>query len=211
MIAAHDAPRNNDGIVNCAPWPTSYRAETDACLNFEPRLSRQRTLNVAPSIAGWFLADGPTFARSYYDIVARFRADSTTNYAPEYLKLIGGEFATNDANSGIIRYVANEHDFANLHRSVWLLMTHALARLLNFNLHGDWGDPPGGATTQGRYEDRASRFSLESFHTTPNLYGSYAMARPAPTTPIQNVSDKRPTSRALGGVGDANSQAAAPR
>jgi hypothetical protein len=177
MMTAYDAPRKDDRIVNCAPWPTSYRAETDACTALEPRLERQRILNIAPFIAGWFLDDSIEFARSYGDIVDQYHAHPTQNFAARYLELIGNTFARvlkGDARAGIVSYVANEHDFANMHRSVWLLMTHALARLLNFNLHGDWGDPPGGATSQGRYEDRGSRHS-ENFHTTPNAYGSYAI------------------------------------
>lgn len=176
MTTPDVVPRTDGGMVNCAPWPTSYRAETDACIALEPRLERQRILNVATFLLEAFLDNSATFALAYDAIVKKHHKDSTKNYLCEYLTVISGRFSDKDARQAIMLYVANEHDFANVHRSVWLLMTHALARLLNFNLHGDWGDPPGDATSQGKYEDRLAGQPTKGFHTTPNLYGSYAIS-----------------------------------
>ncbi len=180
-------------VENWAPWPTPYRAETDGCDASEPRLSRHTILSLAPIVAAWFLADNQTFGLKYRAIVKKFRdaPNPKPNLICEYLPLIQSHFHAMDPRRGYF-YAANEHDFANLHRAVWLLMLHALARLLNFNLHGDWGDPAGDTTTQGRYEDQLGTRSLDnfvSFHTTPNAYGSYAISSSDLTPPDLGVGD----------------------
>lgn len=169
---------------NDAPWPTPYRADGDGCTASEPRLRRATVLTLAPKIVDWFLADEKLFGRSYGDIVRVYK-DAGYAYepdlSPQYLALLRRQEPDTMRNDFSI---ANEHDVANLHRAVWLLILHALARLLNYNLHGDWGDPPGGATSQGRYDDPPPKHDLtEGFHTIPNAYGSYAISTqdiPAP-------------------------------
>jgi len=166
-----------------AAWPTPYRADSDACTAPEPRWRRGKILKVAPYVVNWLLNDDQKFAISYSDLV-RVYHDASDEYdaadlSPRYIRLLSKQevLIPNDFE------VANEHDMANLHRAVWLLMIHALARLQNYNVHGDWGDPPGGGTSQGRYDDPPPPSDLLTFHTTPNSYGSYAIGTsdiPAP-------------------------------
>jgi hypothetical protein len=155
-----------------APWPSPYRADTDPSANAEPRLQRSTILALAPQIVAAFLNDDQSFGQQYGDLVAQYRAGAKADKSQDFLQLLGDALDT-DALKG-----ANEHDFANLHRSAWLLMLHGLTRVLNFNLHRDWGDPAGGAGSQGRYDDADGSqggFYLLHFHTTPNSTGSYAI------------------------------------
>lgn len=176
-----------------APWPTPYRAATDLSTNSEPRLQRGAILALAPMVTGWFLADDQSFGRSYCDIVRLFRDGDTTDHSGEFLDLLRKQFSATNWLSDNPLTVANEHDFANLHRSVWLRVYQAIVRVLNFNIHGDWGDPPGGMSSQGRY-DEPPPDTLLSFHTTPNGVGSFAVSTqdvPAPDLGIGEPSGNR--------------------
>jgi hypothetical protein len=181
---------NNSTDQYFAPWPTPYRADTDACLASEPRLQRQLIMQIAPTVASWFLDDDQTFGQGYRELARLYRSAQNRNLIDQYLALLTDRAGKQLASDWRL-YVANEHDFANLHRAVWLLMLQALSRVLDFNLHGDWGDPPAGGTSQGRYDDASGRTYFdktyrvypENFHTTPNAYGSYAISTldlPAP-------------------------------
>jgi hypothetical protein len=183
---------------NDAPWPTPYRSDTDSCADSEPRLSRGRVLALAPIVAGWFLDDDQTFGQSYRNVVRVYRdaAEYEPNLAAQYLSVLSAGASNASLNHPFV--VANEHDVANLHRAVWLLMLEALARLLNYNVHGDWGDPPAGGTSQGRYDDPPSlleeaRFEAYNvdfnFHTIPNGYGSYAISTQDLPTPDLGIGE----------------------
>lgn len=184
---------------NWAPWPRPYPAETDSCIARKPRLSRHTILELAPTLVRWFLDDDQRFGLWYRQLVDIFR---DRNLAPQdlhrnYLCLIDERFGRDDPRRSYAK-VANEHDLANLHRATWLLMYHGICRLLNYNLHGDWGDPPGGATSQGLYDDKGrSRHAkvpalqgyFVTFHTNPNYYGSYAIGSADIPPPDLGVGD----------------------
>lgn len=167
-----------------APWPTPYRPATDPSTNSEPRLERAVVLALAPQIKDLFLQESQDFGESYCALSSGWRKNHAQEASHKFIALFRKHLKP-DPNVATLA-VANEHDFANLHRSVWLLLLHAITRVLNFNIHTTWGDPDGGATTQGRYDDDwrvLSTDSLFHFHTTPNATGSFAVSTqdfPAP-------------------------------
>jgi hypothetical protein len=201
MSTQHNARSIGSLTENWAPWPSPYRAETDSCTAPEPRLSRHTIVELAPTMVQWFLDDDQRFGLWYQQLVLEFKRSSVDPQPPNlykpYLCLIKHRFDRNDPRRSYID-VANEHDLANLHRAVWLLMFHGISRLLNYNLHGDWADPPGDATTQGRYDGKGSSYQargvvpgyMVSFHTNPNYYGSYAIGSadiPAPDLGVESA------------------------
>jgi hypothetical protein len=160
-----------------APWPSPYRAFSDPCTEVEPRLPRRTVMDFAKVITTWFLADDQSLAQDYGTFAELFQSEATTsNLYGEYRDVLRArlrEPKKGDAKS-ILLDVVNEHDMANLHRATWLRLYRALSCMININLHGDWGDPPAGGTSQGREGYDAS--GERSFHTTPNGYGSFAIS-----------------------------------
>jgi hypothetical protein len=162
-------------MLDDAPWPSPYRAYSDLCTAPEPRLPRRTVMELAKIVAKWFLEDNQEFARRYGTLAALFQSDPTTtnNLFDEYRSVLRARLTApgkGDARSTLLD-VVNEHDLANLHHAVWLRLYRALTCLTNINLHGDWGDPPAGGSSQGRYDPSGGR----GFHTTPNYYGSFAV------------------------------------
>ncbi len=160
-----------------APWPSPYRAFSDECLASEPRLPRRIIMQLAPLVTSWILEDDQSFARQYGFVAALFQNQVTTrDLSQDYREILRARLRkprVGDANSTLLDNT-NEHDIANVHRAVWLIVYRALTCLIDIDLHGDWGDPPAGGTSQGRegYEYPPHK----SFHTTPNGYGSFAIS-----------------------------------
>jgi hypothetical protein len=185
---------------NNAPWPSPYRADTDPCPAPEPRLSRATILSLAPAITACFLADDLSFARRYRDLVRLFLdGETTTDLTIEFLPLLRSQLPSNSEEHRLMQ-VANEHDFANIHRAVWLTLYRSIVCVLNFNIHEDWGDPPGDSTSQGRYDYVPATLRVASsttprnmvhFHTTPNGYGSYAISTSDIPAPDLGIGESR--------------------
>lgn len=158
-----------------AQWPSPYRAFTDNCQESLPRLPRRTVMSVAPLVAGWFLSDSQRFGREYYALASLFQnGDKQINEFEPYRELLRRQLRAPRAGNDRSKLfdAVNEHDLANIHRAVWLLLYRGLTCLIDINPHGDWGDPPAGGTSQG-FEGYVRN---RSFHTNPNAYGSFAIS-----------------------------------
>jgi hypothetical protein len=130
-------------------------------------------MRVARLVTRWFLEEDQTFARQFYALASLFQAGSRADLVNGYRAVLRGRLKMSprgNADASVLD-VINQHDVANIHRAVWLQLYRALTCLIDINIHGDWGDPPAGETSQGieGYDDR-------SFHTNPNAYGSFAIS-----------------------------------
>jgi hypothetical protein len=171
-------PKSDERIIwpdplDDAPWPSPYRAFTDTCQETEPRLPRRTILELARLVTKWFLEDDQSFAREFYALASLFQAGSRDDLINQYRTVLRGRLMRppkGDDTSTLLD-VVNQHDVANIHRAVWLQLYRALTCLIDINIHGDWGDPPAGGTSQGKYDGQG-----RSFHTNPNYYGSFAIS-----------------------------------
>jgi hypothetical protein len=174
-----------------APWPSPYRAFSDTCTESEPRLPRRTIMALAPLVTQWFLEDDQSFARQYGVLASLFQNHETASDLCEaYRDVLRARLKASrrgDAKSTLLDAV-NQHDVANIHRAVWLMIYRAMTCLLDMNPHGDWGDPPAGGTSQGQegYEE------TRSFHTNPNAYGSFAISTLDFTPPDLGLGEKSP-------------------
>jgi hypothetical protein len=157
-----------------APWPSPYRAFSDTCTEPEPRLPRRTIIELARLVTRWFLENNQSFAREFGVLASLFQSGSRDDLVKQYQTVLSTRLQDpkrgGDDKSQLLG-VVNQHDIANVHRAVWLLLYRALLCLIDINIHGDWGDPPAGGTSQGNYDDDG-----RSFHTNPNYYGSFAIS-----------------------------------
>ncbi|HYW54012.1 MAG TPA: hypothetical protein VE826_08580 [Dongiaceae bacterium] len=191
VVPKTDPPVSWPDPLGDAPWPSPYRAFSDTCTEPEPRLPRRTIMALAPLVTQWFLEDDQSFARHYGVLASLFQNhDTKIDLCEAYRDVLRTRLKAprrGNAKSTLLDAV-NQHDLANIHRAVWLMIYRAMTCLLDINPHGDWGDPPAGGTSQGqeRYQE------TKSFHTNPNGYGSFAISTLDFAPPDLGLGEKSP-------------------
>jgi hypothetical protein len=166
--------------VRTISWPEQYWSLTAPDYPITPSWSPQECVDAGNAMAKRFI-DDRRFAEEYLRIV---RAHKSPFYKGKDLTSIYQvliQRAYPDAEYTLF----NAHDFANVHHATWLVILEAFACLVDYNPHGDWGDPPlfngqPGVTHGEPYKPSTPRAKprnvhIDHFHTVPNDMGCYAI------------------------------------
>ncbi|MDQ6941866.1 MAG: hypothetical protein M3169_05030 [Candidatus Eremiobacteraeota bacterium] len=166
-------------------WPDPYLPVPDPTMSAPaPTWSKDQVIAAGLTLARLFVADR-VFADKYHEIVRWYYAHKTDPILSECTARYAEAIFT--ALRLPPQTTFNEHDFANLHRAMWLFLLESFVCLVDKNPHGDWGDPkPPAVVSRGENEmDAAGR--PKCFHNIPNQRGYFAltsgdMPNPAPVT-----------------------------